>query len=230
MTVIRVMVVARIRLYREGLCQILDREEGLCSVAAAADVHSGVVLLPATRPTVALVDVPVSEAATAVAALVGADPALKVVAVGVHDLEDEFVAWAEAGAAGYLSCESGAEEVAKVIRRAARGELECPPRIAGVLLNRLGRLAAEQRGEHRHPRSDSRLTRREHEVVELIARGLSNKQIAGALGVSLPTVKNHLHNIYEKLEVHRRGDALARLGRSFTFDSAERARSAEARY
>lgn len=218
---IRVMVIAGVRLYRDGLCEVVERQHETVVVAAAPSVRDALGLMAASRPTVVLLDAGFGSAVSSVSALLATDPTVRVVAVGVQDDEEEVLAWAEAGAAGYLSCESSVEEVAGVVRRAASGELECSPRIAGALLQRLWRVTAERRGDGgcvRRP--DDRLTRREHEVVELIARGLSNKQIARALGVRLPTVKNHVHNIYEKLEVHRRGDALARLGRSFSFDTS----------
>jgi len=94
-----------------------------------------------------------------------------------------------------------------VIESVARGEVVCSPRIAASLLRRIADLAAEREP----PPPELRLTSREIEIVELIDQGLSNKEIAQRLSIALPTVKNHVHSILDKLHVHRRAEAAARL-------------------
>src|SRR5881296_1366294 len=89
----------------------------------------------------------------------------------------------------------------------SRGVAICSPRVAACLLRRVAALAAGHGGDL--PRAQ--LTNREREIVRLIDNGLSNKEIARALGIEVATVKNHVHNILEKLQVHRRGEAAARV-------------------
>jgi two-component system nitrate/nitrite response regulator NarL len=99
-----------------------------------------------------------------------------------------------------------------VVRSVTRGETLCSPRIAATLFRRVAALAADRRvGDERTLR---RLTRRERQIVDLIADGLSNKEIAHRLQIEFATVKNHVHNILEKLQVTRRADAVAALRRA----------------
>ena len=90
-----------------------------------------------------------------------------------------------------------------MLESVSHDELLCSPEIAATLLRRVHAQASE-RGLEREP---DRLTRREHEVLELIGEGLSNKEIARSLRISCATVKNHVHNVLEKLQIHRRGEA-----------------------
>jgi DNA-binding NarL/FixJ family response regulator len=130
----------------------------------------------------------------------GAPP---VVAIGLDDSDAEMLACAEAGAVGYVTREGTLEELVAVIQSAAKGELVCSPRVSGALARRVAALSAEVA-----PGSASRrLSRREREIAALIGDDLSNKEIASRLSIEVATVKNHVHNMLDKLNVHRRSDA-----------------------
>jgi two-component system nitrate/nitrite response regulator NarL len=116
------------------------------------------------------------------------------------------IAFAEAGVLGFVEGGASVEELRSGIECAARGEASCPPRIATTLLARLASLTGVQRGVS----EPTGLTRRERQIVQLIAEGMSNKEIAQRLCIEVATVKNHVHNILEKLKVGRRGDAVTR--------------------
>jgi DNA-binding NarL/FixJ family response regulator len=103
-----------------------------------------------------------------------------------------------------VSRDRSIDELVAAIEAVARGELVCPPRIAAVLLRRLGVLALRLVPEGAPPPAPTLLTYREREIASLIEQGLSNKQIAHRLGVQLATIKTHVHHILEKLHVHRR--------------------------
>ena len=165
--------------------------------------------LSAIDPDVVLFDISPPGSLGEVRRVAAAVPAARVVALAVGESENQVVACAEAGADGYVTRDQSVEDVLAVIGAVTRGELICSPRIAGALLQRLGRLAAE-RGSAPVDEPPVRLTAREREIVVLIDRGMSNKQIARTLTIEVATVKNHVHNILEKLHVTRRDEAVAR--------------------
>jgi len=130
------------------------------------------------------------------------------VAIGIPSSEEHVLAFAETGVLGFVEREAGVDELAESITAAARGEASCPPRVATTLLRRIATPCPQPPA----PRANATgLTAREQQIVELIAEGLSNKEIGGRLYIEVATVKNHVHNILEKLQVSRRGEAVARL-------------------
>ena len=200
----RVAIIAEIRLYREGLALELDRR-GFDVVGTAADARALEDWIPAQRPDVALVDIATTTSEASLVDLVGSAAGTRVVALGVPETAPDVVACAEAGVVGYVPREASLDDVVETLHRVARGEILCTPTIAGSLFHRVGALARERGPD---PALD-RLTAREREIVNLIDEGLSNKQIALRLRIELSTVKNHVHNVFEKLKVQRRADAAA---------------------
>jgi len=155
---------------------------------------------------VVLLDTAIPDNVWIVRALVAAVPGPKVVALAVPEVEREVLACAEAGVAGYVTREGSVEDLVAAVESVARGEMVISPRMAATLLQRVATLALEQ-----SPAAiEARLTTREVEILDLIDQGLSNKEIARRLTIELSTVKNHVHNILEKLNVTRRGEAAAR--------------------
>jgi DNA-binding NarL/FixJ family response regulator len=136
-------------------------------------------------------------------------PDTKVVALGVSEVDEEVMPLVEAGVAGYVTRDSSLDQLATSVLGVADGGPLCSPRMVGAFLRRIAALSAEAQRPDTAP--GAHLTAREFEIVGLIDRGLSNKQIAHELCIELPTVKNHVHNILEKLRVTRRGEAAARL-------------------
>ncbi len=202
---IRLLIIDDTRLYREGLTAVLDREEWVATTRATADADGAFHELDVFQPDVVLLNMATAGSAAILDTLVRIAPAVRVVALGVPDNEAEVVACAEAGVAGYLlRCQSLADLVA-VVQSVARGETLCTPRTAAALLRRVATLAAERRW----PTESARLTAREREILDLIDQGLSNKEVARRLCIEVRTVKNHVHNILDKLNVHRRGEAAA---------------------
>jgi DNA-binding NarL/FixJ family response regulator len=97
------------------------------------------------------------------------------------------------------------DDLVAIVQSVARGETLCSPRVAAILFKQVAVLASERQSRI----LSVHLTTREREIVDLIDRGLSNKQISHQLSVEVRTVKTHVHNILEKLQVHRRGEAAA---------------------
>jgi len=203
---VRAMVAASVRLYRDGLAHSLGQAMQVVAVTADAPAtHREAVRL---APDVVLLDMSLDGALALAQALADAAPGTRVVAFALDDAHDgQVLACAEAGVAGWVGRDASAQELVDAVLRAARGELLCSTHTAAVLSRRLAALARERRA----PSPAAQLTPREAEIGELLAHGHSNKHIARALGLSLATVKNHVHNILEKLEVGSRGEAGARL-------------------
>jgi DNA-binding NarL/FixJ family response regulator len=201
---IRLLVVADVRFYREGLAGVLARE-GVEIVGAAASVDEALARAVELAPEVTLVDLGTRGAVALALALGVASPETKVVALGVREVEEEVVMLAEAGVAGYVTREQSLDELVAAVHTVAAGETLCSPWLAATLLRRVAELARDRTSA---PAAE-RLTAREREIVGLLGDGLSNKEIAARLRIELPTVKNHVHNVLEKLNVRRRADAAA---------------------
>ena len=201
----RLVVVAPTRLYREGLARMLDDSGPLSVVGSAHGAPDGLVTVRALRPDVVLVDVVLMDA---LAAIVQAAAPGRVVALAVTRDEAQIIGCAEAGVCGYVEAEASVSELEHVLTSAVRNEAVCAPWVTTALLQRIGKLARERGAD---PAAAQRLTVREREVMALVTEGLSNKQIAARLRIELPTVKNHVHNVLDKLEVRGRFEAAARL-------------------
>jgi DNA-binding NarL/FixJ family response regulator len=133
-------------------------------------------------------------------------PRVCVVAFAVTEIEHLILACAEAGIAGYVGRDGSEQDVVAAVECALRGELYCSKRIAGIL----SRYIAAIPRQSSRPDQQPALTSREDQVLDLLAEGMSNKEIGRALQICDATVKNHVHNILDKLRVHRRGEAAAR--------------------
>jgi len=205
---VRVLVIAQVRLYRDGLAQVLDRDPRVTVVASAKTTTQALRLVAANSPDVVVLD-PGDDADGALQAIVEALPDARVLVVGVRDDEADVIALVEQGAAAFVTRDESLERFVAAVISVSRGEALCSPRMTGALLRRV---AALRRGPS-SPGLDARLTGRELEVARLLDQGLSNKQIANVLCIELTTVKNHVHNVLGKLEVHRRSEVPARLRR-----------------
>lgn len=203
---VRTYILADVRIYREGLAQALRSQEQVQVVGMAGNTSGAIDDMRAgLRPDVVVFHVTSGDHLLAIRALAGAIPEAKIVALAVPDVEPEFIAYAEAGISGFVTLEESLADLARTIRSVAQGEVLCSPRMSAILLRRVAGLAARGPGL----RSPPRLTARELEVARLIDRGLSNKQIARHLQIKVSTVKNHIHNILEKLQVGGRAEAAA---------------------
>jgi two-component system, NarL family, nitrate/nitrite response regulator NarL len=207
-TKIRTFVCAAIRLYCEGLAQILDSTDRIRVVGTAAAPSAAADQLRDLEVDVLLVDIAAVDAFSALPRLRAAAPEAKVIALAVPELADEVLSRAEAGMEGYVTYDASIADLISAIEGVHRGELIISPLMAGELLRHIGRLAAGQSaGAH------ALLTTRQREIAGLVGEGLSNKDIAQRLSLSLPTVKNHVHAILEKLQVSRRSEVRQVLAR-----------------
>jgi two-component system nitrate/nitrite response regulator NarL len=198
-----VFVVSPVCLYREGLVTMLDLYPSVEVVGAAA--HAVSALGAASRVRVVLLDTMSGGCREEIQLLLWAFPDASVVALTVPNRERDALELTEAGATGLVTLDASIDELVAAVGRAARGEAICTPSFTGALMRRLASLAAGRQTADLH----ASLTLREQEIVDLMEKGLSNKQIAQQLRIQLPTVKNHVHRILAKLGVARRAEVAA---------------------
>jgi DNA-binding NarL/FixJ family response regulator len=202
---IRVFIADDNRLLREGLVFMLAEQEEIIVVGAAESGDKALEQIKDLKPDVALVDIsmPDKDGLDVTRMLHNDLPFVKVIILGMPDLTDEIMACIEAGATGYILKEASFEYLVESIRSVYRGESFCSPRMAASLFSRVAELAGE-----RIPESSVKLTPREVEIINKIADGLPNKEIARQLYIEEQTVKNHVHNILDKLQLHNRLEAV----------------------
>lgn len=211
----RVLVVSDVLLYREGLAASLGRD-GRLEVAAAASCSESFAAALRLSPCALLVDASTGAGLALARRFHAACPTIRLIGFGISEEGGDVIACAEAGLVAFVDRNGTIEVLVAAVLAALRGEVTCSPRIAAMMCDRLASLAVT-RSEIAVP-----LTRREREVAALIAEGLSNKEIAIDLRIGPATVKNHVHNILEKLNVRRRAAIVSRLR------EAPRSRSASA--
>jgi two-component system, NarL family, nitrate/nitrite response regulator NarL len=204
----RVFIVSAIRVYADAVAQTLREAGGLEVVGTAADPAPAVARVEELEPDVVVVDVSVPHPFDAVRRLSRVDGCAKVVALGIGTDMRDAVAYAEAGASGFVTCAQSPADLAAAVAAAGRGETLCCPRTAAALVRRLAEVAGHEAGLC----PEASLTAREREVAGLVATGHTNREIADRLCIEVATVKNHVHNILGKLGVARRDAIPARLG------------------
>lgn len=190
-------------LVREGTRRLLEAEPGLVVVAEAGDGAGAVAEVERLRPDVVIMDIamPGMNGIEATRQIKARQPQVAILALTAHDDDQYILKLLDAGAAGFLLKDARGRELADAVRAVHRGETILSPAIAA----RAARLAAERRAqtESRPP-----LSEREMEVLREAARGLPNKDIARRLNLSVRTVHTHLGNIFSKLGVGSRTEAV----------------------
>jgi two-component system nitrate/nitrite response regulator NarL len=207
---IRALIASRSRVHREALALALSQARRVRVLGTASDREEILTRLAEAPPDIVLVDFAMPEAASIVTEIRRRTPSVKVVAITLGDTEAEVIQLAEAGVAGYVLPDGSLDDLTIAVESAVRGELYCPPRVAFTLLRRVGAIAlgsVTAKQPEAAPNPVNELTGREREILQLVAQGMSNKQIARQLGIEVATAKNHVHNILRKLHVHRRIEA-----------------------
>jgi DNA-binding NarL/FixJ family response regulator len=197
----RIVIVSEIRLYRDGLARVLEELDDVAEVLTCDAAAGCVGLAVRFSPHIILLDMTATCSASSVRLFAKTIPRATIVAIAVPETEPCVLACVEAGVTGYVPRKGSIDDLVAAIRLSAHGEALCSPVIAAGLMRRLATLA-QCTSNVRH------LTTRELEIAEHIALGMSNRDIAACLGIELCTVKNHVHNILEKLGVNRRSDVV----------------------
>lgn len=200
-----VLIISEVRLLGEGLALALDREGSLSVCGCAGDVADSLRKIVELRPDIVLLNAVLQTGIDAIRRIRAAGLPVKIVALAVAEDPTDVIAWAEAGAAGYIPSTAALDDVVPLLADIMRGEQPCSGRVAAGLLRRL-RDAALQPAAPRVPDAASP-TAREMQILEMIGTGLTNKEIARRLNIGLATTKSHVHNLLGKLGLQRRGQA-----------------------
>ena len=207
---IRVLIVDDHALFRRGLEMVLSEEAGIELAGEASDGAEAVEKAGEALPDVVLMDIrmPRSSGIEACRAMKEIVPSTKIVMLTISDEEEDLFEAIRAGASGYLLKDIPYDEVADVVRAVHGGQSLINPSMAAKLLTEFAALAKRDDSERAEQVPAPRLTDREIEVLKLVARGMNNRDIAKELFISENTVKNHVRNILEKLQIHSRMEAV----------------------
>lgn len=193
---IRVLIADDHAVVLEGLCALIGRQSDMCVVAQAANGRDAVTLAQRLRPDITLLDLrmPLLDGVGVIKVLCAGATPLRVIVLTTYDTDENIYRALKAGAKSYLLKDARREQLLDCIRRVHAGQTWIPPEVAARLAERTG--------------SDA-LSKRESEVLNLLARGHSNREIAQSLFISETTVKSHLKNLFAKLKVLSRTEAVA---------------------
>jgi DNA-binding NarL/FixJ family response regulator len=200
----RILLIEDNRLFRDGIKAVIDNQADLKILAASGGDHDPLLQARTLKPHVVLIDLGLrnKNGLRIVAELTRELPHTKVIGMDLIPSQQEIVEFVQAGAAGFILKDATIEDVLATIRAVARGIRVLPPLLTGSLFTHVVEHAL-RKGNGELPNA-IRMTKREREIIELIADGLSNKEIAARLSIEIYTVKSHVHNILEKLALHSR--------------------------
>jgi len=201
--VIRILVIDDHPVVREGLVASLQDDSEFDVVGAAGSIEEALPIVTSTRPEVILLDLelPGTDGIAAIPLLAAAEAGARILILTAYDTDERVLGAIRGGAKGYLLKGAPLSEIARAIRAVHAGETYLEPRIASKVVAELG-----------PGRRSGALSRREREVLRLIAAGHSNKQIAQALGITERTVKFHVTSVLNKLGAENRAQAVALAG------------------
>jgi two-component system nitrate/nitrite response regulator NarL len=201
---LRLVIISPVRFIRESLAETLPHFGNLLIAGVFADYFDALPLLQGLQTHLVLIDEALPGGAAAISRLRRAVPQTTIVMISVSESAEEVIAWAEAGAAGYIPKTASLADVPMILVDIVHGKQACSPIVAGSLLRRISQSTELLEIGGRGLTSPC-LTARESEIVEMIKVGMSNKEIARRLNIGVATAKTHVHHILEKMKVQRRG-------------------------
>lgn len=199
-----VLVIEDNRLVRDGLVALLEGQPDFRVVAAAEEAKVGLLQVKQTKPHVVLLDASLGNTSShrIVESVRKSAPDTRVIVMDLLPAQQDIIEFIKAGASGFIVKDATVDDFVNTIRSVAEGSNVVPPALTGTLLSHI----ADQTAVRNPPGATEgvRMTKREREIVNLIAEGMSNKEIAQRLNLATYTIKSHVHNILEKLALHSR--------------------------
>ncbi len=200
---LRIYMVWGVRFTRESIAQLLERDALVTVVGQSAGLSEAMTLAHALQADVVLLDARLPEGPAEVRRALDLAPDLRIIACSVRESEEEIIAWAEAGVIGYIPRTTALADFVRLIVDIHNGEQTSSGRIVTGLLRQIA-VTARRRLTRDNGFPSPALTKRERQAAELIRSGLSDKEIARQLNISLATTKSHVHNLLGKLHLNRR--------------------------
>ncbi len=202
----RVFLLIENRLVRETLVRLFRKRSDLCVVGEGCSTEAIDVL--ASQCDILVLDDLQMLSPLGARFLDGqANGAMGIVLIGMEEKEDQFLLAVRSGISAYLLNDASASDVVTAVRAAARGEAVCPPKMCLALFHRVAQQARETAPPIK-PKSPPGLTIRQQQLISLVAKGLTNKEIAFRLNLSEFTIKNHIHRIMKQVEAESRSEAV----------------------
>jgi DNA-binding NarL/FixJ family response regulator len=216
------LVIEDNRLVRDGLAALLGGHPDLKVVAAAESATAGLAHMRETKPDVVLVDAALGngDSHRLVRDLKSEGPKARVIVMDLLPVQEDVIAFVRAGANGFIVKDATIDEFVRTIRSVSKGADVVPQSLTGTLLSHIADQAMSRKGPS--VLQAVRMTKRERQITDLIAEGMSNKEIAQRLNIAIYTVKSHVHNILEKLALHTRLQIAARAHKGDAPDTHER--------
>jgi two-component system nitrate/nitrite response regulator NarL len=201
-----VLIVSEVRLLAEGLALALANGTSLAVCGCSGGLDDAVAKIPLLLPDVVMLNATLRVGAEVIDRIRILAPQVRVVALAISEEPENVIAWAEAGAAGYIPGTAAVNEVVPLLANIMHGKQASSETVVSGLLKRVGEMArliphASDMSEHATP------TKRELQILEMLGAGFSNKEIARKLNIGVATTKSHVHNVLGKLRLKTRGQA-----------------------
>jgi DNA-binding NarL/FixJ family response regulator len=204
---IRILLMMENRLLREALIRLFRKRSDLVVVGHDGPADANVSQVLETEFDVLVIDsLQTTWPAAKIARETGGQAALKAILIGMEPDEEQFMAAVRSGVMGYLLNDTSAADLVAAVRAVYRGEAVCPPQLCSSLFRFVAHVVEQSPVKRAAPRPD--LTMRQQQLVALVAKGLTNKEIASRLNLSEFTVRNHIHRILKQVDAESRSEAV----------------------
>lgn len=204
---IRILLVSQFLFICDALSSVLESEPDMEVVGSAISIREALDLVSKADLVLVNVQMPNNDAFKLIQAIVGSKSPSKIIVLGLTEKKEQVLQYLQAGASGYVLKDDSVDDLVLRIRDVHAGQTQVSPMIASALISRLYEYSLLLSQVKNGIGQNSTLTAREQEILMLVGQGLTNQEIADQLVIEVGTVKNHVHNIMQKLDVNTRQEA-----------------------